>query len=118
MKSDSTFNAALERICTRTGLPVISMHDLRNMCATWLFYSGVDLLRVSMFLGHKNPNTTFDIYIGHLEGSKNLRGVMDATFNSFPKLPPLLTVLSYQRKEEAMQRENNASWIGSRLSPS
>lgn len=87
IKSECTFNAALERICTRIGLPVISMHDLRHMCATWLFYSGVDLLRVSLFLGHKNPNTTFDIYISHLEGSEHLRGVLDATFNPFPELP-------------------------------
>lgn len=30
IKSDGTCNAALKRICNNTGLPVVSMHDLRH----------------------------------------------------------------------------------------
>lgn len=86
IKSEGTCNAALKRICNYTGLPVVSMHDLRHMAASLLFESGVDLIRISAFLGHKNPNTTFDLYIEQIEGSPRLKEIINNTLNPTPQL--------------------------------
>jgi len=77
IKSEGTCNAALRRICKKCSLPVISMHDLRHMAASLLFESGVDLIRISAFLGHKSPNTTFDLYIEQIEGSPRLKEIIN-----------------------------------------
>ncbi|MCD7967513.1 MAG: site-specific integrase, partial [Clostridiaceae bacterium] len=89
IKGETTCNAALKRICGYVSLPVISMHDLRHMAASLLFEQKVDLLRISAFLGHKSPNTTFDLYIEQIEGSPRLKQIIDDNFNPFPLTPVL-----------------------------
>lgn len=84
IKSDSTLNSALSNICTNTGLPKITCHSLRHMCATLMFESGGDLLQVAKFLGHANPHTTFDIYVNHMESYGNLKNQLNERFDPFP----------------------------------
>ncbi|MCD8083573.1 MAG: site-specific integrase [Clostridiales bacterium] len=90
-KSTNTLNASLKRICSSLGLPVISMHGLRHMTATYLFAYGLDegstsdeaLERVSHYLGHSSVNITFDVYVHYMKEISRIRDVLDNTADPF-----------------------------------
>lgn len=99
IKSASTLNCALRNIAGHTGLPIISMHDLRHMAATLLLesclknnsgptdihdtysYFADTLRRVSRYLGHSSIRTTYEIYIHQLYGSEQIRTVAENVMN-------------------------------------
>lgn len=56
----------------KNGLPKISSHGLRHLCATILLEQGVPLEEISHILGHASPATTFDIYCGEIQGRTNI----------------------------------------------
>lgn len=47
---------------TRFGHPEIMFHDLRHSCASLLIEQGWDIKRVQYWMGHKDIQTTLDIY--------------------------------------------------------
>ena len=73
IKNSNTTAEALKRICRSLGLPVISPHGLRHMCATILLEAGVPLETISHVLGHSSVSTTYDIYCGEMDGRNNIR---------------------------------------------
>lgn len=72
IKSPNTLTEGIKRICAQNGLPAITCHGLRHLCATILLEQGVPILRISHILGHASPTTTFDIYCGEIEGRDSI----------------------------------------------
>lgn len=58
----SAFNIALTKLCSRNGLPHLTVHGLRHMYCTILTEQGVPLAKVSALLGHNSVHTTFEYY--------------------------------------------------------
>lgn len=81
IKNDKTFNAGLERICLRNGLPKITMHDLRHMFATILLEQNVPLDKIAKLMGHKNVTTTFEIYCGIIEANHEIAKLIGDSFD-------------------------------------
>jgi integrase len=59
-------NEALARACKELGLSKITHHDLRHLFATRCIESGVDILTVSRWLGHKDGGALAMKTYGHL----------------------------------------------------
>ncbi len=76
IKCESTFGEALKRICTRNGLPRITMHGLRHMFATILIEQNVPLEKISKLMGHKSTSTTFVVYCGVMEAQQKISQVI------------------------------------------
>lgn len=81
IKSDSTLNAGIKSIAKTCNLPSISMHTLRHMCATALIELNTPLEKISEVLGHKNVNTTFDIYCGIMDGHEQIKTTVSGTMD-------------------------------------
>lgn len=77
IKNSNTTSGALKRICRSMGLPVISPHGLRHMCATIMLESGIPLETISHALGHSSVSTTYDIYCGEMDGRDNIRDFLN-----------------------------------------
>lgn len=58
-----------------------SAHDLRHFYASKLIYEGVDIVRVSAYLGHANTTMTLNVY-SHLMGQDH--SDVDAVFGDLP----------------------------------
>lgn len=76
----SAMNNALRRLCTKNGLPVISVHGLRHMFATILIEQGVPLAKISGLLGHSSVNTTFEYYCDVMDEKEKIIAFMNDTF--------------------------------------
>jgi integrase len=50
------------RLCERTGIKGVRLHDLRHFAGSQLVAAGVDIRTVSARLGHSRPSITLDIY--------------------------------------------------------
>ncbi|WP_261555532.1 tyrosine-type recombinase/integrase [Frankia tisae] len=61
-----SFYRLFQKACTRHGLPVVRLHDLRHTFATLLSADGVTTKTIQTFLGHASARTTEDIYIHFL----------------------------------------------------
>lgn len=70
--SNKTVTLGLYKLCKKNGLPKISAHGLRHICATILLEQGVPLEEISHILGHASSSTTFDIYCGEIRGRNNI----------------------------------------------
>lgn len=57
------------------------MHILRHMCATALIELNIPLEKISEVLGHKNVNTTFDIYCGIMDGHEQIKTTVSGTMD-------------------------------------
>ncbi len=53
----------LQRFCEKENLPFHGLHSFRHFTATQLIASGVDIKRVSNFLGHSQTSTTLNTYV-------------------------------------------------------
>ncbi len=60
---NSTVNDALERVCKKADVPVISIHGLRHTHASLLLFAGVSIASVAKRLGHASMNTTEKTYL-------------------------------------------------------
>lgn len=56
----------LHRLLDKAGLPHVRFHDLRHSAASLLIAAGVELVEVSMLLGHSEMRVTADLY-SHLQ---------------------------------------------------
>ena len=63
-----SLSQTFERLATRSGQPVIRLHDLRHTHATLLLKAGVPLKVVSERLGHATPAFTMAVYQHVLPG--------------------------------------------------
>ena len=48
--------------CVSLDLPRVSFHALRHTHAAMLIHDGVNVVKISRRLGHKNPTVTLNIY--------------------------------------------------------
>ena len=78
--SISAMNAAIKKLCSRNGIPLISVHGLRHMFATILIEQGVSLAKISGVLGHSSVNTTFEYYCDVMDGNDQIINYMNEVF--------------------------------------
>ena len=62
------FSQTFDRAVARSGLPAVTLHDLRHTHATLLLKAGVPVKVVSERLGHSNPGFTMSVYQHVLPG--------------------------------------------------
>lgn len=56
---------AFGRACERAKLDDVTPHTLRHTCASWLAQSGVSMMVIARYLGHKDSRTTERVYAHH-----------------------------------------------------
>lgn len=78
--SASAFNNALSKLCSRNGLPHLTVHSLRHMYATILTEQGVPLMKVSALLGHSSIHTTFEYYCEVMDEQERIISFMNNAF--------------------------------------
>lgn len=78
--SASSLNNALTKLCSRNGLPHLTVHSLRHMYATILTEQGVPLVKVSALLGHSSVHTTFEYYCEVMDENEKIIGFMNDSF--------------------------------------
>jgi integrase len=67
----SNLDKQWDRLKVRAGLPEeMHFHDLRHSAASWLISKGVDVVAVSLMLGHADPSVTLRIYAHAMPGSR------------------------------------------------
>lgn len=76
----ASFNSALTKLCSRNGLPHITVHGLRHMYATILIEQGVPLVKVSALLGHASVHTTFEYYCEVMDENERILDFMNGSF--------------------------------------
>lgn len=80
LHSMSALNSALTKICSKNGLPHITVHGLRHMYATILIEMGVPLVKISALLGHGSVHTTFEYYCDVMDENENILAFMNQAF--------------------------------------
>ncbi len=78
--SASALNNALSKLCSRNGLPHLTVHSLRHMYATILTEQGVPLMKVSALLGHSSIHTTFEYYCEVMDEQERIISFMNDSF--------------------------------------
>lgn len=73
-------NSALTKLCSRNGLPHITVHGLRRMYATILVEQKVPLIKISALLGHASVNTTFEYYCEVMDENEQIITFMNNMF--------------------------------------
>ena len=68
---NSTYNAALRKICDKAGIPRISMHTLRHTFATRCIEAGMQPKTLQEILGHAKIDITMNVYVHVMEDRKN-----------------------------------------------
>lgn len=56
---------AFSEACARAGLEDVTPHTLRHTAATWMAESGVDMRKISRYLGHSRTEVTERVYAKH-----------------------------------------------------
>ena len=70
----SALNSALTGICSKNGLPHITVHGLI------LIEMGVPLIKISALLGHGCVHTTFEYYCDVMDENENILAFMNQAF--------------------------------------
>lgn len=78
--SMAAMNSALTRLCSRNGLPHITVHGLRHMYATILAEQGVPLVKISALLGHSSIHLSFEYYIETMDENDRIMSFMNNHF--------------------------------------
>lgn len=68
---NSSYNAALRKICEKANISPISMHILRHTFATRCIEAGMQPKTLQVILGHSSIDVTMDIYVHVMENTKN-----------------------------------------------
>lgn len=70
------------RLCRRTGIAGVRLHDLRHYVATRLLSAGVDVRTLAGRLGHRNAATTLNVYSHFLvEADRDAADVLGRIFD-------------------------------------
>ena len=80
LHSLTAMNIALTKLCSRNGLPHVTVHGLRHMYATILIEMGVPLIKISALLGHGSVHTTFEYYCDVMDENENILAFMNQAF--------------------------------------
>lgn len=80
LHSVTALNNALTKLCSRSGLPHLTVHGLRHMYATILIEMGVPLIKISALLGHSSVHTTFEYYCDVMDENENILAFMNQAF--------------------------------------
>lgn len=80
LHSMTSLNNTLSEICSKNGLPHITVHGLRHMYATILIEMGVPLIKISALLGHGSVHTTFEYYCDVMDENENILAFMNQAF--------------------------------------
>lgn len=78
--SMAALNTALTKLCSRNGLPHITVHGLRHMYATILAEQGVPLVKISALLGHSSIHLSFEYYIETMDENERIISFMNTHF--------------------------------------
>lgn len=78
--STASMNTALTKLCSRNGLPHITVHSLRHMYCTILASQGVSLIKISALVGHQSVSTTFLYYCEVMDENEQIINFMNNTF--------------------------------------
>ncbi len=78
----ASLNTFLSKVCSRNGIPQISVHGLRHMYATILIEQGVNIAKISALLGHSSIHTTFDFYCDVMGEKEKMIAFMNNTFSA------------------------------------
>ncbi len=76
----TALNTYLKKICSKNGLPDISVHGLRHIYATILIEQGVALAKISALLGHSSIHTTFDFYCDVINEKEKITAFVNNKF--------------------------------------
>lgn len=68
---NSTINNRLHVLCTKAGIPSITIHSLRHTHASLLIFAGVSIGSVARRLGHSNMTTTQETYLHIIQELEN-----------------------------------------------
>lgn len=77
----NAINECIKKLCFKLGLPKITAHGLRHMCATILLESGVNIARVSAYLGHTSIHTTFEYYCDVMDEKEKILSYVNNIFS-------------------------------------
>ena len=66
----STINEWLDKLTERNGLPHVTVHSIRHLCATLLIRANADPKTVQTILRHANISTTLNIYAKVFESTQ------------------------------------------------
>lgn len=80
LHSMTSLNNALTKLCSRNGLPHITVHGLRHMYATILIEQQVSLIKISALQGHSSVHTTFEYYCDVMDENENILAFMNHAF--------------------------------------
>lgn len=78
--SMTSLNNALTKLCSRNGLPHVTVHGLRHMYATILIEMEVPIIKISALLGHGSVHTTFEYYCDVMDENENILAFMNNAF--------------------------------------
>lgn len=76
----TSFNAYLKKICTKNGLPAISVNGLRHIFAVILLEHEIPLVKISALLGHSSINTTFEYLYDVISENKEITSFINCNF--------------------------------------
>ena len=65
-----TINEWLDKLTERNGLPHVTVHSIRHLCATLLIRANADPKTVQTILRHANISTTLNIYAKVFESTQ------------------------------------------------
>lgn len=80
LHSMTAMNNALTKLCSRNGLPHVTVHGLRHMYATILIEMEVPIVKISALLGHGSVHTTFEYYCDVMDENENILAFMNNAF--------------------------------------
>lgn len=80
LHSVTAMNNALTKLCSRSGLPHVTVHGLRHMYATILIEMNIPLVKISALLGHGSVHTTFEYYCEVMDENENILAFMNNAF--------------------------------------
>ena len=80
LHSITALNTALTKLCSRNGLPHVTVHGLRHMYATILIEMEVPIVKISALLGHGSVHTTFEYYCDVMDENENILAFMNNAF--------------------------------------
>ena len=71
----NNWNRSLKGACRRTGLPQVTIYDLRHSCVTWLSETGVLIGEAARRMGH-SPEVMLRYYLGTTENAAERANVL------------------------------------------
>lgn len=87
--SNNAVNKSLKRAIKSLNItPSITMHGARHTFGSILLYKGIDIITISILLGHKDTNITQEVYLHQIkEMEKKNHSIINSIINDLLKNP-------------------------------